>query len=129
MAISARCPSCGASFLLDEELAGKYVRCRDCQNTFLVPAGTAIEPRRHDPDAGWEEERDRDRPRRREEEDDEPRRRRRRSRREDSESDSTGTVLLWVFGVIGGVMLLLAAVCGGTIWYVTTRVGRAVDQA
>jgi hypothetical protein len=38
-------------------------------------------------------------------------------------------VLLWVFGVIGGVLLLFVLVCGGAIWYVSSQVRRAAERA
>ena len=38
MAQSIRCPHCGKTYVLKPELAGKQVRCRQCQKAFTVPA-------------------------------------------------------------------------------------------
>jgi hypothetical protein len=38
MAQSIRCPHCGKAYVLKPELAGKQVRCRQCQKPFTVPA-------------------------------------------------------------------------------------------
>ncbi len=37
MAASIRCPHCGKAYVLKPELAGKQVRCRQCQKAFTVP--------------------------------------------------------------------------------------------
>ena len=37
MAQSIRCPHCGKTYVLKPELAGKQVRCRQCQKAFTVP--------------------------------------------------------------------------------------------
>ncbi len=37
MSIRTSCPQCQAKFELDENLAGKTVRCQQCQGTFQVP--------------------------------------------------------------------------------------------
>jgi hypothetical protein len=40
MAESIRCPHCGKAYVLKPELAGKQVRCRQCQKPFTVTAPT-----------------------------------------------------------------------------------------
>ncbi len=43
MPLSVNCPNCGASYLLNDSLAGKKVRCKKCQDIFAVgPAGEGI---------------------------------------------------------------------------------------
>src|SRR5262249_36617173 len=127
MPIPAHCPSCQAEFLLDDALAGKYVCCRDCQNNFQVPAETALVPyedREGRPARRRDDDRDPyDRPRR-SRRDDRPR-----SRREREEPDNTATVLLWTFGIIGGVVLLVIGICAGSIYWVVSSTGRAFDRA
>jgi hypothetical protein len=49
MAESIRCPHCGKTYVMKPELAGKKVRCRQCEKGFSVPApkppaGDADEP-------------------------------------------------------------------------------------
>ena len=39
MGIQANCPNCGASYNLAPAMAGKQVRCKSCQDTFVVHAG------------------------------------------------------------------------------------------
>lgn len=40
MAISATCPECSASAAMPDEMAGKKVRCKKCQEIFTVPAAS-----------------------------------------------------------------------------------------
>ena len=47
MALSLRCPHCGKAYVLRSELAGRRVRCRQCQKEFIIPAAK--------PDDGEEE--------------------------------------------------------------------------
>ena len=37
MPIAATCPACRERYQLADEMAGKYVRCRKCQDSFEVP--------------------------------------------------------------------------------------------
>src|SRR5258708_6345240 len=37
MSIATTCPNCKALFRLDNELAGKKVKCQKCQHLFVVP--------------------------------------------------------------------------------------------
>jgi predicted Zn finger-like uncharacterized protein len=41
MSIATKCSHCGASYNLNEGMAGKKVRCKSCQEIFLVPAAGA----------------------------------------------------------------------------------------
>jgi hypothetical protein len=41
MAVRATCPGCQGEFLLDEQLAGKVIRCAQCKQAFKVPAAPA----------------------------------------------------------------------------------------
>lgn len=41
MAISAVCPSCGATYNVPDEAAGKSVKCKKCSTAFTIPAKTA----------------------------------------------------------------------------------------
>ena len=45
--INTDCPTCGKSFKVPEQYAGKTIRCKECQNTFKVPTATA--PKRAKP--------------------------------------------------------------------------------
>lgn len=38
MASSIRCPHCGKAYVMKPELAGKQVRCRQCEKVFTIPA-------------------------------------------------------------------------------------------
>lgn len=125
MAIDVQCPECGAAYSLRDDLEGKSVRCKTCEETFKVEAksrngGVARPRRRHEDD---------------DEEDDRPRRRRRADDDEDEEDDrprrgsgkksaSGGpNVLLIVGGVVAAVVLLA---CGGISLFVY-RAKQAVD--
>jgi predicted Zn finger-like uncharacterized protein len=41
MSIPAKCSHCGASYNLNDRMAGKTVRCKQCQETFVVEAAEA----------------------------------------------------------------------------------------
>lgn len=45
MADTIPCPHCGNRYRLQSELAGKKVKCRQCGQSFEVPAGQASGPR------------------------------------------------------------------------------------
>jgi hypothetical protein len=119
MPITATCPGCNATFTLAESFWGKKVRCKKCQEMFLVGAG----PRQAPAEVRAEEDRfaeDRDdseprdtQPRRRgqpeRDEPDEPRRRKGRPERK----QGGRSVLLWVFL---GVGLFLAGGAGVGLW-------------
>jgi len=116
MPIQTQCPHCRTSYTLADNLAGKRVRCRECGDTFPVPADE--EPER----PGAVQAR-----RPAEREDDEPpppapRRRRRRGRDGDEDwmprrRGAGGSALL--LGLIGGGALLVVVVvgcCGVGLW-------------
>jgi predicted Zn finger-like uncharacterized protein len=151
MAIAAVCPHCEALYKLADDQAGKRVRCRQCKGTFDVPGAPAaarvavhrierplgvpppatppaLPPRRPSlpvalpasdpaPDRLDEEERDRDRPPR----DREP-------RDELPPPSPADRVVLWVGLGIGGAVVLILALCGGLVWYVTNQIGKGVDR-
>lgn len=54
MAILVRCPSrdCGKSFSLNDKLAGKKVRCTECNTVILVPAAETTQARTPAPQQG-----------------------------------------------------------------------------
>lgn len=117
MTIATNCPDCNASYNLDPSLAGKRVRCRQCESSFLVdvPRVEAVESRgggRHAQPA----------PRRRTREDSDPDIR-------DSRPGSGGGsgVLLWVLGGVGAFALLVLLICGGSIFYFVYSVKKTVN--
>jgi hypothetical protein len=131
MTIPATCPACREHYQLAEELAGKFVRCRKCQETFAVPAAAPPEPLREREEEEPPRPRERDRYRERDREDDLDRDRERRpSRREryDEPASSSNAMIFWVMGALGLGLLVLVGVCGGIIWSVSNSAGRAVDQ-
>jgi predicted Zn finger-like uncharacterized protein len=46
MSIATKCSHCGASYNLNDQMAGKTVRCKHCQETFVVAAPAAQPPRK-----------------------------------------------------------------------------------
>ncbi len=38
MQIIAQCPRCGSGWLMDEQAAGKRLRCKICRHMFSVPS-------------------------------------------------------------------------------------------
>jgi hypothetical protein len=41
MAVTVSCPACGQSLPLSEELLGKKIRCKSCQEVFVAQAAKA----------------------------------------------------------------------------------------
>jgi hypothetical protein len=105
MGITVSCPHCDRSYTLAETNEGKTVRCKECEEPFVVRRDRA--PRR-------EPEDEEDRPRRRSaparDEDDRPRRRPRKS-----------GVPLWAWAVSGAALVLLLA--GGLTAYLLSGGG------
>jgi predicted Zn finger-like uncharacterized protein len=124
MPISARCPGCQAQYVLADNLAGKRVRCKKCQEPFTVASpstagdepmdviavdeptprraaprrdGLQSSPRTPPPLPGRQDRHDEDRPRRRmrDDEDDEPR------------SGAGNAPVGLIIGIAGGVLFLL----------------------
>jgi len=117
MAIKVNCPHCDQAYTLVDEQAGKKVRCKTCTTVFEVPApgegrqeaGASDAPRRGRPD----EHDDRD-------EEDRPRRRGRGRR---------AGIPVWVWPVIGGVVLFVLTLVGGIVFLVATgTLGTKVTQ-
>ncbi len=106
MAIRVTCPSCKSSYTVDDVLAGKKVRCRDCDKPVVIPAGsgkeqgvTAKAPRGAAARKGS--------PDRREDSDDQPRRGKK------AKKGGSMMPLLLIGGgvvVVGGLVLLLGGV-------------------
>ena len=44
--INTNCPTCGKSFNVPTQYAGKTIRCKECQNTFKVPAASSAARKR-----------------------------------------------------------------------------------
>ncbi|MBV9126095.1 MAG: hypothetical protein JO112_22310 [Planctomycetes bacterium] len=106
MAIAVACPNCDQSYQLADTWQGKKVRCKKCQEEFVVrPASSRKGPARVKRTAEDEED---EVPRRRkrpvDEEEDRPIRKKRRGPRSEK---STGSLTVWlVVGGVAGVLLL-----------------------
>jgi hypothetical protein len=127
MAISTTCPHCGKASSMSAELRGKKVRCKSCEETFVVKGRSASDedsdedegpddrvqtssrparkgaPMRGDDDAD-------DRPRRRDDDDERPRRK---GKKKAAQQSSSRLPLLVIGG--GAAFLLVAAVVVGGI--------------
>jgi zinc-ribbon domain len=79
--LTVRCPTCGSTLGLGDEMLGQQVRCGGCQEVFVAEAPPPRRDRRDDED----EDRPRKRPARRDDDDDRDRPSRRRSRRDDDD--------------------------------------------
>jgi predicted Zn finger-like uncharacterized protein len=111
MAMGASCPHCGARFTVNDSVAGQKIRCRECEEPFVVKqSGRAADSDRDD-DGIQEKSRTRPlasatappgRTRYREDDDSDNHRFRRRPER----SSSTGLIL----GLVGGGIALVAVI-------------------
>lgn len=110
------CPDCGKSLKVNDDLAGKRVRCPGCKKPFVVPGAPVVELVEEEDEEPEQRvtrqprrETERRPPSRRprdeeEDEDDEPRRpRRRRSRDDDEDSVSFSSAPL-VYGILACVL-------------------------
>jgi hypothetical protein len=132
MSIPVHCPSCREQYHLADEMAGKFVRCRKCQDNFEVPnldapVGAAPESRSEvrgntyhlgRPLGARESSSQRGRGRSRDRDDG----------RAASSGSSDSTVVWAVLGVLGAVVLLVVLICGGIIWMVSYQTSRTVDK-
>ncbi len=126
MAVNVNCPGCRTSYPVTEDLLGKKIRCKKCQETFTATASkSAVATRASDerittrrPDKGGNGRRDDD-------EDDAPRRNgngRAAARRPAAKSSSNKGLLIG--GIAGGVLLLAAGV-GLGVWMLNKDDGAA----
>jgi predicted Zn finger-like uncharacterized protein len=110
MTIPTRCPSCGAQYQLSEEQAGRRVRCRKCDTIITVP-DPADEDRGPSRSEGFErDERATDR-----------------ETAPQKKSSSAWPVLL-IVGVVGLVVLLPIAACGGIGYLIYVTVHKTVKE-
>jgi predicted Zn finger-like uncharacterized protein len=140
MAIEVSCPHCLAVYHLRDDMEGKTVRCKKCENPFDArPAGKAgttggtkppaprtdqVQPTRADGTRG-KALRDKD--------DDRPRRR----RYDDDDDDDAyappppkkRSVLPWVLGGVGLALVVLLLGCGGLVYLVFSAGGDAINDA
>src|SRR5262249_9184400 len=122
MTISISCPACGAPYNLNDQMRGKTVRCKSCQDTFTVngsskpapagikkggaPAETKPAPRAMPPARGGQGDPD-DLP---------------------GPESGGGKVALSVGGVIGVIFLLCCGGVGLFAWHAYSTGKDAVDQ-
>ena len=114
MPIDTKCPTCEKPYLLADNQAGKRVRCKHCDDNFLVPgASTADVDEDDDRPARKSSSRDRDDRKDRDDRDDKDERR---SRRRTPRSNESG--FPWVIvAILGGVGLLaILGIIGVGIW-------------
>jgi predicted Zn finger-like uncharacterized protein len=120
MSLTVECPECGKRYQIKDELAGKAIRCRECQATIRVPI-METEDESLDFDAS-------------EMEADEPQDELPPSRPKSKpapkpiakkkRTSSSSSAWKWVLGILGGFVLLGAICCGGLVWMGS----RAVSQ-
>jgi predicted Zn finger-like uncharacterized protein len=138
MPIEVTCPHCLSIYNLRDEMGGKTVRCKKCENTFMARAGGKAKPAAADegppPRQGVQATRGAPARSRRDpdDEDDRPRRR----RRDDDEDDAPlppprkkGSVLPWVLGGIGAGLLVILVLCGGLAYWFVHAAGNAINDA
>jgi hypothetical protein len=128
MAISTTCPHCGKTSNLPAELRGKKVRCKSCEETFVVKSRSAPVADSDDEESAGERSRTSPRParkavpvRRDDDEDDRPRRRneeeerpRRQGKKKAAQQSSSLLPLLLVGG--GAAFLVVAVAVVGAVW-------------
>jgi hypothetical protein len=134
MPIPISCPACGESYLLADEMAGKRVRCRKCQDAFdvppfAVPEGAIQESPGLPPAVATDDlppagERYRGPDRDREDDPDG-----RRPRRRPAPPPPSNAWVWWVLGGLGALLFAVVLLCGGVIWFVSSLAGTAVDRA
>src|SRR5579885_36552 len=138
MPFDAICSACGATYSLRDEMQGRKVRCKKCQQAFVAePAGNgnAFDFNGAD-DAVQDEKRPvKSAPKRQPAGDEEPERpRRRRDADDDGGKDrppvkkkksSTGLIL----GIIGGIGAVLLICCGGPIGFIAWGAYRTKQAA
>ena len=119
MAIRITCPGCQASLTLQDEMRGKKVRCRKCEQAINVPAANGVKKKEA---AGVQASRNgkmKAAPAEEHEEEHEeetPKKKKKKSKK--------GTGLNWI--VVGGLAgLFLVVIAGGVAAYVIMGVGRA----
>jgi hypothetical protein len=117
MPIATTCPKCGKDYQLADKQAGRRVRCRQCQNDFEVPhkpdrldavaeRPALATPRR----AALPDEADEPLP------------------SPLATPGTTNRTLLWVVGIIGGCLVLIALICAGVIWMVLPQLAPTADK-
>jgi predicted Zn finger-like uncharacterized protein len=108
MTIATRCPTCGSSYQLLDEQAGLRVRCRECKNVFDVPRRPErleVVPRLPESHG----------PRMPDREDDEP------ITSPLAHPPRANRTLLWVASILGASFVLVALICGGSVWFLLPR--------
>jgi predicted Zn finger-like uncharacterized protein len=112
MPLRATCPGCAAVYSLPENLAGKQVRCKQCQKVFVIAASAPQEEEEppevfpcDDLPEPTRISQERTRPRRQDDREEHRPERRRRQREEDPERGRSSTVVILV-AVAGGLFLL-----------------------
>ncbi|HEY7329883.1 MAG TPA: zinc-ribbon domain-containing protein [Gemmataceae bacterium] len=125
MSIATTCPSCDASYQLADSMLGKKVRCKSCEEIFVVRSKSRV------PDRDEDEERIQSSPRpakrvvRDEEDEDEERSQPRRRPRK--KSGNSALVPLIIGGCVVAVVLLVV-VGGIAVWVLRAAAHRQVAQ-
>lgn len=101
MAISVQCPGCGRDYRVKDELAGKKIRCKDCETAIIIPTSD------EDDDFADEPPEELPTPAAR------PKKKAAKPAKKRPSSGGMSTGMKWVLGLLvaGGVMVLLC--CGG----------------
>lgn len=121
MSLSVTCSQCGKAYKVKDELAGKAIRCRECQATIRVPATEETDEDNFDFDSSDleadEPTDDLPPPRSKSKPAPKPVTKKKRA-------SSGSSAWKWVVGILGGFALLGVMCCGGLAWMGS----RAVSQ-
>jgi hypothetical protein len=119
MPIRTACPACGAPYNLADHLEGKTVKCKGCQEPFVVKplttkkakaAGVAPVPSKKKAPAPEDDDIDRESDY---EEDDRPARQPTKKPKRKGKKRAKSGAALWIFLAVGGGVLLLLLIGGG----------------
>jgi len=102
MTISVSCPRCGKAYKVKDELAGKAIKCRDCEATVPIP-GTAADSLGDDAFNDVPSELP-------------PSRSKLTPAARKSSASSANSTWKWVVGILGGFLALALVCCGGVAW-------------
>jgi hypothetical protein len=111
MSIAAECPKCGKAYKVKDELAGKAIRCRECQATIRIPAADADDDNLDFDGSEMEADEPAELP---------PSRSTKPSHKSaakgKSKASGNNAALKWVLGIAGGFLALCLLCCGGVFF-------------
>jgi dienelactone hydrolase len=119
MSLTVDCPQCGKRYKVKDELAGKAIRCKECQATIRIPAAETDDEFSYDPSEMEADEPQDELPPSRSKSKPAPKPVAKKKR-----ASSGSSAWKWVLGILGGFALVGVLCCGGAIWMGT----RAVSQ-